>query len=224
MAYRDRFTLEPLRVRAYLRTAIVADAYLPLDGVLLYQAHRDQDGPNDYTLPGDYTRQGISTLPLGIVHPGRRQWYYQCSWAQWSKGSTDGIDHWNKRFDQSLAALVDFAGKRGKIIVSEGDMKAYHMPIYYRAALWVEWYCVGDKPAIDYLLRAATHLGKKGSQGWGRVARWEVQPVGDDYSVWYGKRLMRGVPPQDAPGYPQGVYGIRPSYWNRANQMLLALP
>jgi CRISPR type IV-associated protein Csf3 len=223
MSYRDRYHLQPLGVRAYLRTPVVSDSFLPLDGLLLYQAHRDIEEAQMMTTPGAYTSQAVSTLPLGILHPGKRQWYYQCSWAQWGR-NTEGQDHWNKRFDNSLASLIDFQGKSGRILIDKGEYKAYRTPIYYRAALYVEWYCIGDQREIAYLLSTMTHVGKKGAQGWGRVYRWEIAPVADDYSVWYGDRLMRGVPPEEAPRYQTGVYGIRPSYWNKGNQMLLALP
>lgn len=227
MAYRDRYNLEPLRVRAWLRTAVVADTQLPLDGMLLYQAHRKKDGPQDVTIPGNYTAQGISTLPLDIVAPGRRNWYYKCSWAQWSH-DVEGRDYWNKRFDSALADLVDFGKRRGKIQIGEGKYKSYHMPIFYRASLWVEWYAVGDKTEIERLLSTATHLGKKGSQGWGRVVEWRVEAWSDDWSIARDGQLMRGVPKDHAEvlGVPFQMmhYGIRPSYWKSSNQMTLAVP
>jgi hypothetical protein len=226
MAYRDRYDLEPLRIRAWLRTGVIADRWLPLDGVLLYQAHRDMMGPQVVTIPGDYSCQGASTLPLAIEHPGRRNWYYRCSWAQWSH-QVEGTDHWNKRFDSSLADLVDFRGRRGKVIVGEGQFKAYHMPVFYRAALWIEWYCIGDRTEIESLLCTLTHLGKKGVQGWGRVIRWEIEPCMEDWSVWREGKLMRGIPGEDVPEHmPVNLahYGIRPSYWKSENQTMLAVP
>jgi len=227
MAYRDRYKLEPLHVRAYLRTAMIADRWLPLDGILLYQAHRDKLGPQVVTIPGEYSCNGVSTLPLGIVHPGRRNWYYQCSWAQWSH-DVEGKDHWNKRFDVQFAHLVDFQDRRGKVIIEQGRYKAYHMPVFYRAALWVEWYCVGDKAEIEYLLSTVTNLGKKAVQGWGRVSRWQIETWPDDWSVWRGGELMRGVPFEDTreAGRPFDMthYGIRPSYWKHDNQTMLAMP
>lgn len=225
MAFRDRYDLEPLRVRATLRTGILCDRYLPLDGVLLYQAHRDALGRQDATIPGEYSAQGISTLPLAIEHPGRRNWYYRCSWAQWSH-SVEGTDYWNKRFDSQFADLVDFGRRRGKVIIEQGQYKAYHMPVFYRAGLWVEWYCVGDRAEIERLLCTVMHLGKKASQGWGRVSQWHIQPWPQDWSIWRGAQLMRGVPMQDAGSGPHDLllYGIRPSYWKRSNQMPLVMP
>ena len=230
MAYRDRYALEPLRIRANLRSAVVADEFMPLDGVLLYQAHRELGGTQVVTIPGAYTINGVSTLPLAIEHPGRRNWYYRCSWAQWGE-SVEGTDYWNKRFDSQYADVIDWDGKRGKVIVEQGKYKAYHQPIFYRAALWVEWYCVGDKNIIERLLCTVSHMGKKRSQGWGRVASWKIESWPEDWSIWRSDgRLMRGIPLEDARErrgdgpYDFMYYGIRPSYWNKSNQKALVKP
>ena len=102
------------------------------------------------------------------------------------------------------------------------------MPVFYRAALWAEWYCVGDKAEIEHLLSTVTHIGKKGAQGWGRVIRWEIRPMSDDMSVVRDSQLMRGVPIDDAQvlgvEFERAHYGIRPSYWKAGNQMWLAVP
>jgi hypothetical protein len=220
---------EPLRIRALLRSGVICDRFLPLDAVLHYQAYREKYGDQVITLPGEYSSAGEVDLPFGKVSYAPRDrnpggFYYQCSWAQWPEHMIEARDYWNKRFDVGFADLIDFAGKRGKVLVEEGHYKAYHAVFFYRSALWVDWYCVGDKARIEWLLATVTHIGKKIAQGWGRVIEWDVQPADDDYSVWMGDRLMRGVPPDHAPGYPTGMYGIRPSYWHRSNQMLLALP
>lgn len=233
MAYRDRYDLETLRVRAYLRTGAVADRFLPLDGLLLYQAHRRQSGPQLVTLPGAYSGKGPPTLPLGITNSGRKNWYYQSSWAQWSH-EVEGQDYWNKRFDSQFADLIDFGGRRGSVNIKSGRNKAYHMPIFYRVALWVEWYCVGDRTDIEALLSTVTNIGKKGAQGWGRISRWEVAQWPADWHLWNGERLMRGVPSEEALAliqetdqpfdFKKGIYGIRPSYWHQKNQRELVMP
>lgn len=222
----------PLRVRAWLRTPVVADRWLPLDGALLYQHTRADLGSSDASIPGasrlaqpkgEEMRGG--RLPLAYVHA--KDWYYRCSWAQWGP-CADGQDAWSKRFDMTHADLVDFHGKRGRIDTSAATYKAYRMPVFYRAALWVEWYCVGDAERIQDLLSTLTHLGKKTVQGWGRVARWEVTPVDMDWSVWRDGCLMRGIPRYHWPremGEPKiGLYGVRPPYWDRRNQTEMAMP
>lgn len=228
MACHDRHSMEPLKVTAHLRTGVISDQWLPLDAILLYQANRETLGPEVATLPGGIDIPGMNALPLGIIHPGRKLWYYACSWARpqpwWV---AEGRDHWNKRFDQGFAHLVDFKGRRGKVIIEQGQYRAYHMPVFYRVADRVRWYCVGDKIEIEALLSTVTHLGKKRSQGWGRVIRWEVESWTEDWSVWREGKLTRGVPADDV--MDKGVfdfihYGLRPSYYQPENQILLAKP
>ena len=104
------------------------------------------------------------------------------------------------------------------------------MPIFYRVAEWVEWYCVGDKAEIKLFLSTLTHIGKKGVQGWGRVAKWNITSISEDWSVWRDDKLMRGIPIDDALRagrvfeFKRGNYGIRPRYWKSSNQKELVLP
>jgi hypothetical protein len=206
----------------------VADRWLPLDGILFYQVNREQYGPQIVTIPGDYSNGGDCELPVAMVHPGRSDWYYRCSWAQWAQ-NIEGRDYWNKRFDTGIASLVDFAERRGKVLIEQGKYKAYHMSIFYRVAEWVEWYCFGDKERIANLLSTVTHLGKKTSQGWGRI-RWEIESCENDWSLWQNGKLMRGIPYEDIPSKTVIKlanlihYGIRPSYWKHENQMMLVMP
>jgi len=227
MAWRDTF--ESLRVTAHLRTDVISDRWLPLDAVLLYQASRMRYGAQVATVPGGEPEKSNVRMPLAIVHPGEQHWYYACSWAQpqpwWV---AEGKDYWNKRFDVGFASLVDFRGKRGKVLIEKGQYKAYHMPIFYYAAAKVEWYCVGDQVGIEALLSTVTHVGKKRSQGWGAVSRWRVEPWQEDWSVWRDGKLTRGAPVQDVAGQDNAfrimLYGVRPSYYRRQNQMPLAVP
>ena len=101
--------------------------------------------------------------------------------------------------------LVDFQGKRGKVIIEQGRYKAYHMPVFYRVAEQVEWYCVGDKARIEALLSTVTHIGKKRAQGWGRVIRWEVEPWPKDWS--------RRCQPDSPLAATSGASNLRP-FWS----------
>jgi CRISPR type IV-associated protein Csf3 len=231
MVSRDDLHFEPLEITAILRTAVISDSWLPLDGLLLYQQTREALGSQEASFSGT---SGLAQpkgqamlggkLPIKTVHG--REWYYRCSWAEWSPHA-DGQDHWNKRYDNALSDYVSFGQRRGTVNNLAGAYKAYHQPLYYRSALWVRWCCVGDKTAIEQLLSTLTHLGKKPAQGWGRVARWEILSVSEDCSIWKDGKLMRGLPPSDVPEGYQGdlaLYGIRPSYWDRRNQTMLVMP
>jgi len=224
MAWRKTF--RPLKVTAHLRTGVVADRWLPLDGILLYQISKLNSVEQYATLPGGDDRECHQSMPLAVVHPGERNWYYACSWAQpqpwWF---AEGCDHWNKRFDTMYSDLIDFGGRRGNVLIEKGRYKSYHMPVYYRIAIRIHWYCVGDRDEIEQLLMTVTHIGKKRVYGWGRVLAWEVTPWHADWSVWRDGRLTRGVPVEDAPSVTTRLhYGLRPGYYKPANQMTLAMP
>ena len=210
-----------------MRSNVIADRWLPLDGILFYQAHRHALGPEPLTKPGGASKPHRNiTVPLKCINPGTEDWYYACSWARpqpwWV---AEGRDAWVKRFDSRLSDIVDFQGRRGKVIIEEGTYKAYHMPIYYRSALRIEWYCVGDKVGIKHLLERMTHIGKKSAQGWGRVAKWDVVSWPHDWSCsGPNGEYMRGlleVDPQRPGNFIQ--YGIRPSYYKRENQRVVVV-
>ncbi len=182
----------------------------------------DVNGVQEITLPGEeYHPKGTKQthMWLKVLNGGTDQWFYAASFAQWGE-ATEGQDHWNKRFDSSLAHLVDFDGKRGKVIVEQGRYKAYHMPVWYRHALSVSWWVVGDIGWVMRMLSTVTHIGKKGAQGWGAVLRWEVEPTPCDWSVYgQGGKLMRAIPAE------YGILtGLRPSYWIPRNQMICEVP
>ena len=226
----DLRNFEPLQITAVLRTAVISDQWLPLDGILLFQKTREDLGAQAMTTPGvsnlaqpkGETMKG-GKLPIKTVHS--KEWYYRCSWAQWSE-NVEAKDYWNKRYDNDMSDFVTFKG-RGTVNNLAGAYKAYHQPVFYRSALWVRWFCVGDKAEIIRLLSTCTNIGKKPAQGWGRVARWEVESVSDDWSIWKDGKLMRGIPAFEKPADYFGniaLYGVRPSYWDRRNQIMVVLP
>lgn len=224
---------ESLRITARMMTPVVADEWLPLDGILLYQATRRDLGALMRTIPGmsslaepkgEPMRGG--SLPIKRVHG--IDWYYRCSWAQpklwWV---AEGTDYWNKRVDMQYADMIDFGKRRGKVIIEAGRYKNYRMPIFYRVASSIEWYAIGDRKEIELLLSTCTHIGKKRSQGWGRVIEWVVESWPEDWSIWRDGKLTRGIPVYQVPERLRlnpVLYGVKPSYFDRRNQMPLIMP
>jgi len=220
---------QPLQITATMRTAVVADEFLTLDGVLLYQAMRQKHGAQLFTLPGGYKGE-LAEVPLRVINRGEPHWYYACSWAYPTRAwwLAEGVDYWNKRFDNGLSDVIDFANKRGKVIIEQGQFKAYHMPIFYKVVDKITWFAVGDAAKIEQLLFTMTHIGKKTSQGWGEVIRWQVEPIAEDWSSWKDGKLTRAVPLQNLTGhsFPLNMtrYGVRPPYYLADNQCFVAMP
>ena len=216
-----QMTHQPLRITATLRTGVISDNYLPLDAILFYQVTRRAYGPQEATTPGAKQQQQQGKPPPMPLDKAtiNNWWMWTCSFAQWGPHS-DGQSFWTKRFDQSLAGLVDFDGKRGKIDSSSGRYKGYNMPIFYRHALYVRWYAYGDLEDIAALLADVTHIGKKVAQGCGRVNAWTVEKWAHNSWLYDDRgKLMRAIP--EAGGI---FYGIRPSYWSPRHQTECRLP
>jgi hypothetical protein len=202
-----------------LRCGVISDATLPIDAILFYAAARARWGGQVLTQPGAglIRAEHGNLLPLKRVHG--IQWYYHASFARWPEHVAEGQDHWNKRLDVSLISLLDDAKRR--IDVSGGRYRSYHMPIFYRHALAVWWYVCGERDGITRLLSMTTHLGKKYAQGWGRVTRWEIEPLAEDWSIYAPDgRPLRAIPD------PRGTLytGYRPSYWDAHNQAICRMP
>lgn len=209
---------EPLLITAYPRCAIECDAYLPIDGILFASAMAQSYGPESLTTPGKQSELAPVDLPIE-KRTINGEWFYATSFAQWGP-CADGQTFWTKRFDRKTDHLVDFGKSRGKVITEQGRYKAYMMPVFYRCALSVSWYVYGDGDAIMRLLSTVTHIGKKTSQGNGRINKWTVEFIDADYSVFGPDgQVMRSVPEENGV-----LYGVRPSYWASSNQVPCRLP
>lgn len=191
------------------------DGYLPLDGLLAYawmaenhpELIRTDAGKNGEILEGK--------LPLEKRGTGD-DWYWACSFACFTPIKETKV-FWHKRFDaQHAEEYVDFGKRRGSVNIKSAQYKNYRMPLTIQLIPKIEWYCVGDADQIEWMVKDITHMGKKRSQGFGQIAKWEVEvwpedlshlrPVpdetGDDYVAirppyWYSKHFRRVVWPED---------------------------
>ena len=219
-----RSAFEPLRITAVLQSPAICDETLPIDAIIYFTAMRERYGEQVVTYSGGNHPNAVAgvQLPLARVEEEGPMWFYAASFAQWGSGMTEGQDHWNRRFDISTVDLVDWKGKKARVDLASGPYKSYHMPVYYRHALSVSWYVFGHRASIERLLAFTSNLGKKVSQGWGAVLRWEVERIAEDWSVrGAGGRLMRAVPSGNGAGI---LTGFRPSYWLPKNQAKCLMP
>lgn len=215
---------EPIRIRAYLQTGIISDQFLPLDAALYYHKVREKIGEQVITKSLESSVrefQGVS-LPFTRKLAKDEAHFYSCSFAVWSPDMIEDQQTYSKRIDLKYSDLINFENKVGKIETSRGRFKNYHIKVYYRTATYVEWYAHGWKDEIEDMLKYVTHLGKKTSQGWGAVLKWEVVSWQQDWSVrgFEDNRLMRAVPVKGN-GF---LYGVRPSYWNPKHQFPCKMP
>ena len=212
-----------LRIRAYLKTGVISDQYLPLDGVMYYHLVRREMGEELITKSRESNvRQGANiTLPIKKSGPKNDLWFYACSFAQFPESVVEDSSFKVKSGDW-LKHSQHFNAKK-KIDIQRGKFKNAHIKLYYRHCEYIDWYSVGWPDKIAELLQFCTNLGKNTGDGWGEVLRWEVKEWPEDWSVrGIGNKLMRNVPlKQDGRGI---MYGMRPSYWNPRHIAVCKMP
>lgn len=203
---------ENLRIVIELESPVVADPWLCLDGVLQSQVlHRikidlmDLDHSDVYDIP----------VPIEIV--GRAKQYPACSIAVigGQRHSTIWAKIWHSAVN--LDAHVDQYGSEIR----------YRMPMRYHDSLTAVAFCRGRGDTIERLLNHAHAIGKKRSQGYGRIKKTRIELVKEDYGVIANGIAMRPIPVEELDAYDTdhaSIAGYRPPYWHAQNQCLCALP
>lgn len=142
------------------------------------------------------------------------EWYWAASFAL-GKPQAEYRTHWHKRFDvQEAETFADFQGRRGKVNVGSAKYKNYRMPMTIFLVAELTWYVVGDRTEISDLVNRITSVGKKRSQGYGKIREWTLDEAKEDLSH------LRAIPD------PEGadIYGIRPPYWLERNVVRVVIP
>jgi CRISPR type IV-associated protein Csf3 len=236
---------EPLAITAYLESSIGIGRPedISLDGILTHEVVRKHFGYSFYTLPDPkeilyFARlplemrgfpseriQGLQTGDIWIdkEHQDSSPWYWACSRTQLEvKGR--GTLYWNKQIAENMTDSIDFQGRRGKIIIEQGQFKSYHMPLSTLITAKALWYAYGEKEQIADLLLPIMALAKKRDQGVGHVLRWAIEPTMEDYSEWKDGKLMRPLPvignwQEVTPTDIQHI-AFRAPQWHTANQQM----
>ena len=128
----------------------------------------------------------------------------------------------NKQTAGVEAGLLD-PGHRRIFTTNAGWTKSYRLPLRVRLIFEVAWFAVGHREGCQAALNLCPAIGKKIAVGYGRVNRWEIDEVEEDWS-WFapteqGPILMATLPRGD--WIPAGLIGSRidfgaccPPYWH----------
>lgn len=153
------------KVTATLKNSVVINGHLYLDGILSYARLKRAIGDDIYNLPE-------SPDPIEIALPlSQKDEVYLCSKARLYRQVVQP-NRWRKRFDSTKAEKYM---EPKKVDTARGIHKNYDMPISVTVTPKISWIVVGDKKEIGLLLKEITHIGKKGSQGYGIVKKWSVE-------------------------------------------------
>lgn len=123
--------------------------------------------------------------------------------------ATDEMTRWTDAADVDIAA---------------GRYKASDLRLPARMATHLEWYALGHVAEVRRVLDAhITAVGRKVGHGHGRVSRWVVERMDQDWSVTRHGRLTRPMPRGYMPGQVQSR-GIRPLYWHPSRYISCVVP
>ena len=215
---------EQLRIRAYLRSGVISDQYLPLDGILYYHLVRREMGQELITKSRESNiKKGANiTLPIKKSGPKNDLWFYACSFAQFSDDVSEDSTFKVKSGD--WLNYSQYFDSKKKIDIQRGKFKNSHIKLYYRHCEFIDWFCIGVPEKIAGLLQFCTHIGKNSGDGWGEISKWEIKIWPEDWSVrGPGNKLMRNVPLKNQKG--EGIlYGMRPSYWDPRHIFICKMP
>lgn len=162
-----------LKVTGYLINGYVPSepsGALHLDGILssaVFAAH-----PCNYKLPSPC---GVVPLPLKTL------WQSPEGVALYASSDFEpdvhhkGQEYWHKRYPSTHNDFVTL--KKMNVKTTAGQYKDYRVPLDVRVANTISAVCIGNKDEIERLLGFITHVGKKSSQGFGRVVKWQVEVV-----------------------------------------------
>lgn len=163
---------EPLMVRAQLSTPYVPaepDGSCHMDSILAYAvvAH----------LPHPIRTGGadgiVVPLPLKLswVRDGLPLW--ACSDLRPQGDVLRDAEYWHKRYDSDH---LQFSQKK-RANVKAGRNKEMRVPLSTVQVPELRSICVGNAEKLEELLSHISHIGKKPSQGFGRVSEWTVEPL-----------------------------------------------
>lgn len=209
------------------------DGVVPFDAILgaavlqdLFDEHESRFGPGRWKgMPDTVWKDPPLPLAKHITSEGRK---FYCA----SFGLHDGVSSisgWKKRWDEQYDDIVDFGSRQPRLRYKEGYFKSYSMPLVLWATEEIVFYARGWTDEIRRLL--STHIskiGKKCSQGYGRVSKIVVEEVDEDWSVEWNGTVMRSVPVEHYAGVRiSGTirhYGYRAPYYMPENQTLCHVP
>jgi len=161
-----------------LVTAHLATPYIPapqgndihLDSLL--GAALLQDLPAPVFFPAHSA--AVIPIPLALLWQSEGGLPLWAATPLWPVGEAFiGREYWHKRYPSDRA---DLSLKRAAL-TSAGRWKEYRTPVNAVTGNAVAGICVGVQSEVERLLTLITHVGKKGSIGYGRVGRWGVSAI-----------------------------------------------
>lgn len=175
-----------------------------------FARRRGQEVETPGQIPIPIARKFVDGLPIPL-----------CSSGIYSE-MPQRIEHYSRRFPTEMASLLS-PDDRGVLQATGGPFKSFRLPLRLVDAERVVWFAMLRKNPSRLRMLLSKHIGcigKKTSQGFGAVWRWEVEPIECDWSWFADGVLMRPLPASEASsaqrGFRRTFCGVCPPYWQRS--------
>jgi len=210
-----------------------SDPYIHLDGPLSYAAGIEavgRDGLDEMDRDDDpeYFEDEMPLRKYEVEKRGDKEWVWAASAASVAD-PPEGIDRWNttrwrKRFDDDPLHQV----KETQINTTSGEFKSYNAALPYTPVDELQFFFepaanATPEDVIDLLKKHVVAIGKKRSQGFGRISNLEYAEATDavDSAIYHGGRVLRSLPEDFSDGLPRETRfeyrSTRPPYWHSEN-------
>lgn len=171
--------------------------------------------------------------PVGAIGiPLRRQMagghlVAKCSSPILAPTTHDGTEHFSKRLAVEHAALLH-PSERTVIATGNATYKSYRLPLRVRQVAAIVWFADGHRGDIHAVLKRIKALGKKREYGYGRVHKWTVETIENDYSWFADGVLMRPLPAtaisSQTLGGKKDFGACQTPYWHPDRYMEIVVP
>lgn len=214
-----------------------SDPYIHLDSFVAYAAGVEAVGRDglDELEDGGEPEYWIEEMPFERYEVDG-EWVWATSSAGIAHPDGDGdsgeperwnTTRWRNHFDDDPEHQI----KETNINTSSGEFKSYNAALPYSAADTLTFFFEGDaNRVVELIEKHVAAVGKKRSQGFGRIRDIEVASAGDtvESAIYHNGRVLRSLPNSFAPTVVSGVTyqqrTVRPPYWHQANQVLAYPP
>lgn len=212
------------KVTAYLGTPICAVDDIILDSIISAALCKELLKDDYYSGSNKYgTKEEVDNMLSKVLD---KQYGVYCT-SYGFGNDRETISSWSKRFDVKNDELIKFTGKgKKRVDIGAGYFKNYHMPVVLKSVKTLTFYVRGDMERVKHLLENYIFfIGKKASQGYGEIVKWEFEEINKNISVLgENNEIMRNIPCEEiqeilkdklyeGEGFKLDKKAIIPPYW-----------
>lgn len=180
-----------LKITFKMASPVATIGYIYLDSILSAAKAKEKFGEGYYNNSEAGAKELIDEMLSPILD---KKYDVYCA----SVGIGDNrefVTSWSKRWDDKNDDMVVFEKGKPRIDIGSGHYKNYHMPLVMKSYKEIVFYAKGDKEEIERLLKSYIfYVGKKGSQGYGRIREIIVEEIEEDWSLFKDGKPMRPIP------------------------------